>query len=150
MSTESVEDALSKRAAKIVTHMNDDHGDSLKAYLQHFKQLDAIKGELTQISVEGMTLKATLANETVVTDVFIPYSSGPLKSAGEIRTVVVAMHKDAYNALGISYKLQNGYYESIAGHVAKAFAKNTTAQVAVAGAVALIGMGLFLRYKRQN
>jgi hypothetical protein len=64
MSTESVEDALSKRAAKIVTHMNDDHGDSLKAYLQHFKQLDAIKGELTQISFTNSSRKSYRSNST--------------------------------------------------------------------------------------
>jgi putative heme iron utilization protein len=50
------------RAQSMIAHMNTDHADSLKAYLRHYTRLhDAATGELTAISLSGMTITATLA-----------------------------------------------------------------------------------------
>jgi hypothetical protein len=140
--------ALEKSAQRIITHMNADHGDSIKAYLHHYACLDtAVKGELTAISVVGMTITATLECGKTVADVFVPYASGALESAGAIRSVVVAMHKEAYGKLGYLYRLQNGYYTTAAGHIIGALKKSRKAQVGVTAmvVVAAYGVNRYLR-----
>lgn len=145
----SVQLALDKSSQRIITHMNADHGDSIKAYLHHYAGLDtAAEGELTAISVEGMTIKATLQCGRTVADVFVPYASGALKSAGAIRPVVMAMHKEAYGKLGVAYRLQNGYYTAVAGHVFGALKKSRTAQVSITATVVVAAYGVN-RYLRK-
>ena len=131
--------------------MNEDHADSIKAYLRHFCKLDAEKGELTAISEKGMTMTATLVDGTVKSGVFLAYSGGPLKSASSIRSVVVAMHREAYDALGFGYKLDNGYYQRIAGHIANGIAKSQKAQIAIGAIlVGVVAVGLYVRSRRQS
>ena len=148
---DDVASALAKRAEKIISHMNEDHADSIKAYLRHFCKLDAEGGELTAISEQGMTMTATLADGTVKSGVFLAYSGGPLKSAGLIRPAVVAMHREAYDALGFGYKLENGYYQSIAGHIVNGIAKSQKAQLTIGAILAgVVAVGMYVRSRRQS
>jgi len=143
----SVQLALDKSSQRIITHMNADHGDSIKAYLRHYAGLHtAARGELTAISVEGMTIKATLQCGRTVAGVFVPYASGALESAGAIRPVVMAMHKEAYGKLGVAYRLQNGYYT--AGHVFGALKKSRMAQAGITATVVVAAYGVN-RYLRK-
>jgi hypothetical protein len=62
-----------------------------------------------------------------------------LKNAGEIRSVLVAMHVEAHNKLGMGYKLSNGYYT-----------QKNIALASVGVAVAVIGTGFLVRHWRQG
>ena len=50
------------------------------------------------------------------TCVLVPYST-PLESAAQVRKVAVAMHMEAFAALGFAYRLRSGYYQTSAAIV---------------------------------
>ena len=54
-----------------------------------------------------------MADGSVKEKVLVKYDP-PLKSAGEVRKVAVAMHFAAYNGMGVKYKLFNGFYTGAA------------------------------------
>lgn len=106
----SVAEALAKSATRIITHMNDDHSDSLLAYAHHYAGLkDAKAATMSGLNVDGFILSAKLKDGTVKQNVLIPYSS-PLESAAGVRKLAVSMHFEAYNKLGHLYKFRNNFY----------------------------------------
>lgn len=139
---EELESSLAASKNRIVTHMNEDHGDSLLVYARHFGRLDEATASLiTDLSAKGMTLDVTLADTRKET-IFVPYSR-PLSSAKDIRPVVVEMHHEAYNALGFLYKLRNGYYSSVA--------KNPKARLsALVAAAAVTGLVFMISRRRHS
>ena len=100
---------LAKSEARIVTHMNDDHADSLLAYAHYFAAMpDAVRARMTGLSVSGFELCVTVSSGAE-TSVVVPYDP-PIRSAIQVRKVAVAMHFKAFNSLGFRYKLFNGFY----------------------------------------
>lgn len=63
------------------------------------------------MSPEGLFLDVTIPGGETKSGVFVAYTR-PLTSVGDVRSIVVEMHHEAYNALGIVYKLQSGYYKT--------------------------------------
>mmetsp|Transcript_27009 Transcript_27009/g.89653 ORF Transcript_27009/g.89653 Transcript_27009/m.89653 type:complete len:151 (+) Transcript_27009:75-527(+) len=135
---------LAKSAQRVLKHMNEDHEDSLLVYAHFFARLDtATSAKVTALSASGLELEVVLSSGHVMPGVNIPYSR-PLKSAGDLRKVVEEMHSEAYNGMGMAYKLQTGYYpQSIKAawtHMPNS-AKNGAMAAAVAvalGAVAVV------------
>merc|ERR1711865_3951 len=74
----------------------------------------------------------------VLAQVRVPFDV-PITSAREIHHVAVRMHRNAYDTLGIVYKLQMGYYQQVVKFVA--FKSYKTIQehkvVVVAGVLAV-------------
>ena len=144
-SDEKVNSDLAKRADKIITHMNLDHEDSIKAYLRYYAKLgDATGGKITSISSAGLTLNATLlpqnteSKERIKEGIFVAYPSGKLENAAHAKTVLIEMHKEAYSKLGIRYKLENGYYKMIVGFIWMAFTKSKRAKIIISSVAVII------------
>jgi len=107
----NVDADLAKSRDRIITHLNNDHGDSLLAYASHYAKLTgATAARLTDLSSKGFTLDVTVSGQ-VRTGVFIAYPR-PLLDAKEIRAISVEMHHEAYTSLGLLYRLRHGYYKS--------------------------------------
>ena len=106
----TLEADLAKMEARVVTHMNDDHADSLLAYAVYFAGLtDAQSAKMSGLTTSGFELEVAMADGTVKKGVLVAYTP-PLKSAGEVRKLAVSMHFAAYNALGLGFKLRNNFY----------------------------------------
>merc|ERR1719171_1844938 len=136
---EKLEADLQKSRDRIVNHMNEDHGDSILAYVHyHAQQPDAKSAELKDISAKGMTIDAKLADGSEKQGIFVPYSR-PLTKASEIRPIVVDMHYEAYHTLGFKYKLEQGYYKRKAIQHAQSQKKNPV--VLAAAQLALLAIG---------
>ena len=106
----TLEADLSKSAARVITHMNDDHPDSLVAYAAFYGKLrDARSARMTALTTRGFELEVTMADGAVKQGVLIKYTE-PLRSAGQVRKLAVAMHFEAYNKLGIAFKIRNNFY----------------------------------------
>jgi len=126
---------LDKSRQRIIKHMNEDHGDSCLVYLRHYAKLpNATKGELKDMSSEGLTIDATLEDGEVKAGVFVPFTR-QLEKASDIRPIVVDMHHEAYHALGVGYKLKEGYYKRQIQMHSKVYRKNRKVQAA-----ALVGL----------
>lgn len=109
-SSMSIAEALAKSSTRVITHMNDDHADSLLAYAIYFAGLSNAKSaRMSALNVEGFVLDVVLDDGTVKTDVLIRYTS-PLESAAGVRKLAVAMHFEAYNGLGMVFKIRNNFY----------------------------------------
>jgi hypothetical protein len=83
---------------RIITHMNNDHADSVDLYAQHFCKLSqsAARGaKLTKIDLDGMTISASGKEHRISL-------SPPMKSFAEARTRTVDMDREARTALDIS------------------------------------------------
>lgn len=101
---------LAKSATRVITHMNDDHTDSLLAYAAFYAGLqNATSARMSGLTSKGFELDVTLIDGTVKKGVLIPYTT-PLKSAGEVRKLAVSMHFAAYNGMGIIFKIKQNYY----------------------------------------
>ncbi|KAL3911489.1 MAG: hypothetical protein SGILL_007262, partial [Bacillariaceae sp.] len=95
-------------------HMNQDHGDSLKAYALAFGlHPDAKRTKsavLTGLDTEGFILELTLDDGvTKVADVMVPYDRR-IQNSKELHKIAVDMHVKAYAELGVVYKITSGYY----------------------------------------
>ena len=97
--------------SRIINHMNDDHTDSILVYALHFAKLtQARSAKILDVSSTGMTLEVDVGAEEPQ-QVFVPYTE-PLYRAQDLRKIVVAMHHECYDALGLGYKLRHGYYRN--------------------------------------
>ena len=103
MSVPSSADKDAAAQARIITHMNADHSDSLIRYLRHYhgvSSLVARNARLTAIALDSMTISASL----------LPFSSTsypikfdpPLSSWAEARARLVEMDGDSCKGLGCS------------------------------------------------
>lgn len=92
-------------------------------------------------------MNAELKDKSWKTGIFVPYTS-ELKSAAEIRKLVVAMHKEAYAALG--WKDDASGLMGVVGHIfghfgMKGKAALAAVSVAVVAAVANVYIKVELR-----
>ena len=101
---------LDKSVARIMLHMNDDHADSLLAYAVFYAGMKNAKAAvMSGLTAKGFVLDVTLADGSLSKGVLVRYPT-PLKSAGEVRKLAVAMHFAAYNGLGVGFKLRHNFY----------------------------------------
>jgi len=84
--------------ARIISHMNSSHADSLSAYLQHYNRVPlpaASNPSMVDISLSSMTIRdANLKTHTV-------RFSPPMASLADARVRTVAMDTEARRALGV-------------------------------------------------
>jgi len=84
---------------RIITHMNNDHAESLSLYAQHYLQLSpraSQHAQLKDITLNGMTI-LTSSGQTHT----IPFNP-PMSSFADARPRVVEMDQASRRALGIS------------------------------------------------
>ena len=122
LSSEELKADVEKSAKRVMTHMNDDHADSVKAYARAYGgEPDAAAAVITGLTVDGFVLAVTMADGTVKDGVLVRYTT-PLASAKDLHKVAVAMHFSAYKELGFAYRVRSGYYvvaAKMVGAVAK-------------------------------
>ena len=100
---------LAKSASRVISHMNKDHPNSVLAYAHHYLNLDtATRARMIGLTSEGFEVSATLDDGQVVQRL-VRYSS-PLERAAGVHKLAVAMHFEAFNALGFRFKLRHGYF----------------------------------------
>ena len=86
--------------ARMVSHMNEDHADSVLAYAQHFGQCrDATAATLIDVTADAMTLKVVVMGDEK--EINIPFEH-PLKSGHDAHMTMVKMSKVAKKSLGAS------------------------------------------------
>jgi putative heme iron utilization protein len=84
--------------ARMVSHMNEDHADSVLAYAQHFGQCrDAAAATLIDVTADVMTLKVVVINGEK--EINIPFEH-PLKSGHDVHMTMIKMSKAAKKILG--------------------------------------------------
>lgn len=84
--------------ARMVSHMNEDHADSVLAYAQHFGQCrDAAAATLIDVTADVMTLKVVVINGEK--EIIIPFEH-PLKSGHDAHMTMIKMSKAAKKSLG--------------------------------------------------
>jgi putative heme iron utilization protein len=84
--------------ARMVSHMNEDHADSVLAYAQHFGQCrDAAAATLIDVTADVMTLKVVVINGEK--EINIPFEH-PLKSGHDVHMTMIKMSKAAKKSLG--------------------------------------------------
>ncbi len=129
--------SVAKSASRVIKHMNEDHEDSLVAYVLAFAtgvegtdptkdkedallrnvqkgMLSISSAKMTEVDVDGFVIEITLlenpgSNTLVLSNVRVPYHQ-PIQSARDLHHTAVAMHEMAYDKLGIWYKTKTGYY----------------------------------------
>ena len=83
--------------ARMVSHMNEDHANSVLAYAQHFGQCrDATAATLIDVTANDMTLKVFVTNDEK--GINIPFDH-PLKSGHDAHMTLVKMSKAAKKSL---------------------------------------------------
>ena len=83
--------------ASMVSHMNEDHANSVLAYAQHFGQCrDATAATLIDVTANDMTLKVFVTNDEK--EINIPFDH-PLKSGRDAHMTLVKMSKAAKKSL---------------------------------------------------
>ena len=86
--------------ARMVSHMNEDHADSVLAYAQHFGQCrDATAATLIDVTPDAMSLKVDLLSEEK--EINIPFER-PLESGHDAHMTMVKMSKVAKKSLRVS------------------------------------------------
>lgn len=91
-------DANAATRARIMAHMNKDHGAELSRYLRHYAGVPARRAEnaaMTSLSLESMTIRAADGKEHVVP--FVP----PMGSYADARRRAVEMDAAAREGLGL-------------------------------------------------
>ena len=84
--------------ARMVSHMNEDHADSVLAYAQHFGQCrDAAAATLIDVTADVMTLKVVVIDGEK--EIIIPFEH-PLKSGHDVHMTMIKMSKAAKKSLG--------------------------------------------------
>mmetsp|Transcript_23449 Transcript_23449/g.70444 ORF Transcript_23449/g.70444 Transcript_23449/m.70444 type:complete len:167 (-) Transcript_23449:99-599(-) len=147
----SVDEGLQQRQAFIVSHMNEEHQDSLLAYAMHYAKLtSAVSATLDKVSSKGMTLKVQLPGSDVPTIAEVPFTR-PMETAGDLRKIVVEMHHEAYGALGVAFRLMHGYYTSAARQTWHHMKKSHKIAAVIFASAAVVGIGwvVMLLKKRQ-
>ena len=92
LSSEELKADVEKSVKRVMTHMNDDHADSVKAYARAYGgEPDAAAAVITGLTVDGFVLAVTMADGTVKDGVLVRYTT-PLASAKDLHKVAVAMH----------------------------------------------------------
>tara|TARA_B100001027_G_scaffold112517_1_gene77653 strand:- start:241 stop:543 length:303 start_codon:yes stop_codon:yes gene_type:complete len=82
---------------RMVSHMNDDHADSVLAYAQHFGQCrDATAATLIDVTADAMMLKVVVMGDEK--EINIPFEH-PLKSGHDAHMTMVKMSKAAKKSL---------------------------------------------------
>ena len=110
-------DPWQKSQARVATHMNEDHESSLLAYVHHFGALPSATGaQMLSFDAEGIEMVATMLDGSEK-PLRILYSNGGLTSPRQIKSKAVAMHKEAFAALGFRYRLEHGYYQFVAAMI---------------------------------
>ena len=85
---------------RIVSHMNEDHADSILAYVHHYGALPlATDAKLLNLSETAMQIEAQI--DGVSRHVVIPFSS-PLLSAQHAHVAMVQMSKEAKRSLAVN------------------------------------------------
>ncbi len=127
---------VAKSAPRVMKHMNEDHEDSLLAYVLAFAtgvvgtdptkdkenallrnvqkgKLAITSAKLTDVDADGFVLEIKVLeppdNMLVLSNVRVPYHE-PISSARDLHHTAVAMHKMAFDKLGVWYKTKSGYY----------------------------------------
>lgn len=109
MEDQSAKDAAAKQ--RIISHMNSEHRDSLRRYLEHYNRVSSFSArdaKLTDITFNSMIIQSSNGYCTVPID-------PPLTSWSQARERVVAMDAEATAGLGRSnitvkkYKRPNGF-----------------------------------------
>lgn len=147
---QQLEEELQKRAPRVIKHMNDDHVDSIIAYVLAFgncPRCDESTIEtacLTGLDRTGFFVQVTLKNNRgTVDNIHIPYQS-PVTSPRDLHMEAVRMHRQAYDQLGVAYKLRHGYYQQvtkmIAFHGYKQVKANPTTTLTAVAAVVVAGV----------
>jgi len=112
-----LEKELQKRAPRVMSHMNGDHQDSIKAYALAFGDrpecVDTESAILTGLDSKGFKLEVTLKNGTKLEDVRVPYQ-GEVTSGKDLHMMAIKLHRLAYDKIGFVYKIKNGYYKQVA------------------------------------
>jgi len=169
---------VAKSAKRIMNHMNSDHEDSNIAYVLAFAtgiegeeavntslsdildgKLTITSAQLTDVDADGFLLEVKAqespeSEQVVLSNVRVPYHE-PIESAKDIHLTAVAMHRKAYDKLGVWYKVKKGYYKQVAKFVAfksyKAIQKSSPGiSVVAAGATALVAVGAAAGYLRKT
>mmetsp|Transcript_30572 Transcript_30572/g.36347 ORF Transcript_30572/g.36347 Transcript_30572/m.36347 type:complete len:173 (-) Transcript_30572:344-862(-) len=113
----ALEKELQKRAPRVMSHMNGDHQDSIKAYALAFgDHPDCVNTEsaiLTGLDRNGFLLEVTLSNGTKLDNVRVPYV-GDVTSGKDLHMMAIKLHRLAYDKIGFVYKIKNGYYKQVA------------------------------------
>jgi len=138
-----VADALAMSEARIISHMNTDHADSLVAFARVFGGLpDAGSTTLTGVNVAGFSMCVTLSKSKETSSLLVRYSR-PVRAASEIRSIAVEMHQAAYSALGLRYRLSQGYYLKTVAMAMRELRRGLAArQLWLLGGVALLATAL--------
>ena len=83
--------------ARMVSHMNEDHADSVLAYAQYFGRCrDAEAATLIDVTADFMSLKVVVMNNEK--KIKIPFEH-PLKSGHDAHMTIVKMSKTAKKSL---------------------------------------------------
>eukprot|EP00933_Yihiella_yeosuensis_P038727 TRINITY_DN32668_c0_g1_i2.p1 TRINITY_DN32668_c0_g1~~TRINITY_DN32668_c0_g1_i2.p1 ORF type:complete len:157 (+),score=31.25 TRINITY_DN32668_c0_g1_i2:41-511(+) len=146
MVSTSIDGAIAASKERIISHMNEDHTDSLVAYARHYAKADDVKSAaMVDLTVKGLTLEVC-SHSGEKRKEFVPFRRA-LKHPQDIRAITVEMHHEAYHALGFLYKVQNGYYNSamIKLKVRDIF-KSTNAQAAIVA----FGVGAVLLFAQRR
>jgi hypothetical protein len=149
MGGEELEAEIAKSADRVMKHMNEDHGDSIKAYARAYGgEPEATAAVISGLNAEGFVLTVTLPGGVTKPGVLVPYTT-PLSSAKDLHKVAVAMHFSAHNELGYVYKLSSGYYLTAAKMVwsqgSKAVMKRPCFSFAVVGSVGAVAAAVSRR-----
>ena len=140
--------ALEKSAKRILTHMNNDHSLSLLAYAHMWYNIEAISATLTGITPNAFVMEVTrqtiemkngkeIVVQTVVKGIEIPYTT-KCTAAKDMHKIAVNMHFEAFNGLGMVYKLKSGYYQDALTHIPK--------KILVGGLVIVVAIGVGIKY----
>ncbi|QDZ24941.1 hypothetical protein HOP50_15g74840 [Chloropicon primus] len=132
-------------ASRAVAHMNDDHFESLVAWVHHYLKVpthltltDVILVDCTE---EGMHLMVHGDWR------LIEYPKEcEVKTARDLRKVAVFMHNEAFSKLGLSYRIKHGYYGSTAAYLAEK-AKQNKHILVPALATAALALAYYRRMK---
>ncbi|MFP4068578.1 MAG: DUF2470 domain-containing protein [Verrucomicrobiota bacterium] len=83
---------------RIVAHMNDDHADSVLAYVRHFgKQPGATQARILSLDPSGLDIRSMVRGQPE--DLRIQFDH-PLQSAHDAHMTMVRMSREAKRALG--------------------------------------------------
>lgn len=152
----------SERKKKIISHMNKDHSESLKAYLHFFNNMvHAASATMIDVDSEGMVVNVMLEDGSLTNDVRINFLR-QLNDPKDIRKMTVEMHKMAFKHLGWKSDTPDHSNSSIdhsqpgpdhhgrktdKHHASGKFLKHHWKKIAI-GAGAIVGLALILNINR--
>lgn len=149
---ETLEADLEKSKTRIMTHMNKDHAASCLAYVKYFGDRPlATSAKLVDLSSKGLILEAEdpESADQAPSRVFVPYSR-PLKSVEDIWKLVIEMHHEAYQGLGMLYKLKHGYYIDGARHAVAHMSRAQKSKIFGGITACAIGAAAVVYWRRRS